>query len=117
MQRKEAVAEGSDKVVIISCDFCRRDWDGQEPMVEGHHGSVICPECLDRAVREATPRGDEIKYQCNLCLRFTIPGYVPQWSYPGNLEAVVCEECIQQAATVLGKTLRQRARSAPKQPE
>ena len=28
--------------IVISCDFCRRDWDGQEAMIEGHHGSILC---------------------------------------------------------------------------
>lgn len=109
MQREEVdeTVEGGI-LVVISCDFCRRDWDGQEPMIEGHHGSVICPGCLDLALAGAQTSAEGLKYQCNLCLRFNIPATVAKWSHPGNPEAVVCGECLQQAAGVLGKTLRKR---------
>ena len=51
MQREEP-----DGIVIL-CDFCRRDWDGQEPMIEGHHGSIICLQCLKLALQHQKSLG------------------------------------------------------------
>jgi hypothetical protein len=82
--------------IVILCDFCRRDWDGQEPMIEGHHGSVLCLQCLQQALVEQAPGPD--KFKCTLCLRFNIPPEMPRWRHPGNPEAVVCQECMYQAA-------------------
>ena len=97
MQRHEEAG------VIISCDFCGTDWDEVLPMIEGHHGSVICLACLERALAEAatTPQ----TFSCTLCLRDDLPSSLPRWSAreagPGaNPRAVACEECIRQAGMV-----------------
>jgi hypothetical protein len=82
--------------IVIVCDFCRRDWDGQEPMIEGHHGSILCLECL-KAALPAQATGDQ-KYKCTLCLRFNLPPEMPRWSNPAHPEAIVCQECLYQAA-------------------
>jgi hypothetical protein len=95
MQREE---EG---LVVISCDFCRRDWDGAEAMIEGHHGSILCLECLKRALIEKAS-GDE-KYNCTLCLRFNIPGTLPRWSHPEHPTGIACQECLYQAAGTFSK--------------
>jgi hypothetical protein len=95
MQRNEA--DG----VVISCDFCRVDWDGQAPMVEGHHGSVICLDCLKLALGEAQP--GEGKYQCTLCLRINIPPTLPRWHHAQRPEVLVCQECLHQAARAMHK--------------
>ncbi len=95
MQRKEA--DG----IVISCDFCRVDWDGQAPMVEGHHGSVICLECLKLALDEAS-LGPE-KYKCVLCLRYNIPESLPRWTHPHSPGTFVCHDCITQAAKAFSK--------------
>ena len=88
--------------IVLLCDFCRRDWDGQEPMIEGHHGSIICLECLKLAlVQQAT--GAE-KYKCTLCLRFNIPPTLPQWKNPTNSEATICQECLYQSARAFSRT-------------
>ena len=34
------------------CDFCRREWTEDSPMVEGHHGSLVCGRCLTVAYIE-----------------------------------------------------------------
>jgi hypothetical protein len=73
--------------IILCCDFCRRDWDGQEAMVEGHHGSIICLPCLKLAL-EQLKVGDD-KYKCNLCLRFNIPQTLAKWSHPDHPDAVI----------------------------
>jgi hypothetical protein len=87
--------------IVIVCDFCRRDWDGEEAMIEGHHGSILCLECMKLAL-EGMATGSE-KYKCTLCLRFNIPPTVPLWSHPQHPEAVVCQECLYQAAKAFSR--------------
>lgn len=87
--------------IVISCDFCRRDWDGQEAMIEGHHGSILCLACMMQALAEQKT-GTE-KYKCTLCLRFNIPGALPSWRNVGVSEAIVCQECLYQAARAFSR--------------
>ncbi len=93
--------EDPDGIVIV-CDFCRRDWDGQEAMIEGHHGSILCLQCTKQALIEQATGTD--KYKCTLCLRFNIPPELPRWSNPDHGEAVACQECLYQAARTFGRT-------------
>lgn len=95
MQREEP--EG----IVISCDFCRRDWDGQEAMIEGHHGSILCLQCMKAALVEQAV-GEE-KFKCTLCLRFNIPGMLPHWGNKAHPDAVVCQECLYQAARAFSR--------------
>lgn len=110
------------------CDFCRREWDGSFPMVEGHQGSLICGDCLTLAYRAAVlaakdapgndgdqeideaqagvageagaanPAGAAAK--CALCLEHRAG---PRWASPGHPESVVCARCIKQSAGTLAK--------------
>jgi hypothetical protein len=92
--------------IVLVCDFCRRDWDGQEPMIEGHHGSILCLECLKVALKEQhTQPGPEAegKYKCTLCLRFNMPAALPHWSHGAHPEAIVCQECLYQAAKAFSR--------------
>jgi hypothetical protein len=90
--------------IVIVCDFCRRDWDGQEPMIEGHHGSILCLECLKAALTEQrTGGGGGEKYKCTLCLRFNIPPELPRWSNAEHPEAIACQECLYQAARAFSR--------------
>jgi hypothetical protein len=96
MQRTE------DSQVILLCDFCRRDWDGQEAMIEGHHGSIICLSCLQRALAE---RGAAAApYRCGLCLREDLPTTLLCYVAPGHAESVVCHDCIRQAAKAFARS-------------
>ena len=98
MQRTE------DGGIVISCDFCGRDWNpetGLPPMSEGHHGSVLCLDCLKTALAEARPIG--AKYACTLCLRENVPATLPAYQSPLRPRAIACEECIHQAARVFSK--------------
>jgi len=92
--------------IIISCDFCGTDWDPHDttcarPMVEGHHGSVICLTCLQQALADhAEPAGP---YTCTMCLREGLEK--SRWFHPApvpgdglNDGATVCLSCIKQAA-------------------
>lgn len=85
------------------CDFCRRTWTGEFPMVEGHKGSLICGNCLTVAYTEvvlhamnAAPAGSV----CTMCLEERSDDC---WVSPVHEEAVVCARCIKQAAGRLHK--------------
>lgn len=105
MQRRD-----ENNMVIISCDFCGADWDEVLPMIEGHHGSILCLECLKAAVDAQTPVKE--KFQCTLCLRQKEAG-TPHWrpqreagaALPegANEHAAVCADCIEQAAGAFSK--------------
>ena len=63
--------------LIISCDFCGNDWDPhdqaqQNPMSEGHHGSVICLSCTKLGLEQAKPA--TTKFKCTLGLTDHDPG-------------------------------------------
>jgi hypothetical protein len=94
-----------DGGVVISCDFCGADWDQVRPMIEGHHGSVLCLPCLERALQEAKPANAD--FRCSLGLTDEDAGTLA-WGPPPtpgeppaagrNPHAVACGDCIQQAA-------------------
>lgn len=92
--------------IIIACDFCGTDWDQVKPMAEGHHGSVICLDCVDTACRNVTLVIG--KFKCVLCLR-EIEGTDRKCWSPGdrpenaNPDAIVCYSCIKQAARAFTK--------------
>lgn len=90
-----------DGGLIVSCDFCGTDWDGQSPVIEGHRGSIICLECLKAALKGLAASED--KYQCVLCLREGILPTVKRWSHPNHPDTFACQSCIQQAADVFDK--------------
>ncbi len=87
--------------VVIGCDFCGDDWDQVKAMIEGHHGSVLCLDCLKVALACAAPAAEP--FNCTLCLRENLPDTTPRWSpkprpQGANPHAVICEDCLQQAA-------------------
>ena len=103
MQRTEP--EG----IVISCDFCGSDWDEVKPMIEGHHGSVLCLACMQAALEKIEP-GDS-SFSCTLCL-MDKDSDVPRWSHPApssdpppgiNPHAVLCQDCLNQAAGTFSK--------------
>ena len=99
--------------IIISCDFCGSDWDPVDtsmsaPMVEGHHGSVICLACLIQALDQMAP--SDQAFDCTLCLVEAQGSEVQRWRHPGPTpspglapKAVACRACIRQAAGRFGK--------------
>ena len=99
MQRREP--EG----VVITCDFCGTDWDEVIPMIEGHHGSVLCLSCLKKALESLVPAPAE--FPCTLCLQ-THPVGDLQWvpsplPATANQRAMACKPCIFQAAGTFSK--------------
>jgi hypothetical protein len=86
--------------IIIACDFCGTDWDEVRPMSEGHKGSVICLECLEKALADRCPADDG--FDCTLCRR-PYDASTIGWSHPSpgpdpNPDARVCTDCVAQAA-------------------
>ncbi|QQE12687.1 hypothetical protein JD969_04265 [Planctomycetota bacterium] len=101
MQREE------NGYIIISCDFCGIDWDEVIPMIEGHHGSVICLSCLKKALDNASPSQDD--FDCTLCLQHK-PQHTKHWrntiatDSPGlNKNAIVCWDDIRLGAKTFHK--------------
>lgn len=101
--RKPGTNEDDVQMSDVLCDFCRREWTEDLPIVEGHHGSCLCGKCLTVAYTEVVlnevdsgPPG----YQCTLCLEHRKE---PAWRSPAYPEAVACRRCIKQCAGVLQK--------------
>ena len=90
-----------DGGLIVSCNFCGTDWDGQWAAIEGHRGSIVCLECIKIAIDNQTLGAEP--YTCPLCLRDKIPASIPRWSHPNHPEAFACHNCIEQAADTFTK--------------
>lgn len=107
MQRTE------DGGIVISCDFCGSDWDEVKPMIEGHHGSVLCLECLASALELAKPTqvatdtAVGVQPACTMCLQEPEQGkaqWIPDPRPVGaNPTALICIDCINQAAGTFSK--------------
>jgi hypothetical protein len=93
-------AEGNDYFV---CDFCRRPWRDDRPMVEGHRGALICAPCLTVAYTELVHLhmgAERAKSLCTMCLEHRDQ---PQWESPLFPESHACVRCVRQAAGVMSK--------------
>jgi hypothetical protein len=89
-----------DGSLIISCDFCRTDWNGQSPVIEGHRGSIICLECLKLALGSLTIGPT---FKCILCLREPLPETLARWNHPTTPATFACEGCVHQTADVFDR--------------
>ena len=87
--------------ITLVCDYCLRDWDGSEAMIEGHLGSIICLECLKAALPNQITTVE--KFKCTMCQRFNIPGSIRYWQSPKDAETFICHECILQSAGTFSK--------------
>jgi len=89
----------------VLCDFCGAEWIDSVPMVEGHHGSCICGNCLRLAYRavvlerasDGIVSGVE---KCTLCLEKRDETGWLNTARPG---AIACRRCINQSAGALQK--------------
>jgi len=98
----------TDEGVILACDFCGATWtpDGSgRPMIEGHRGSILCLDCLSRAVAEAIESA--APFNCTLCTQEVQPP-MKVWEHPqkpaeANAEAALCWDCTQQADRAFSK--------------
>lgn len=103
-------ASGTDFFV---CDYCRKPWAEDRPMVEGHKGSLVCGSCLRVAYAEALLSKQGVMGQrgpvypsagegpwCAMCLERRSELY---WASPIHEEALICSRCIRQSATTLSR--------------
>jgi len=110
--RKPSTDEQNVQPTDVLCDFCHREWDPDEPMLEGHQGSCICGKCLrtayvDVVLNDNNSAGED--YQCTMCLeasedrRALDRAGEPGWRSPMYDDACVCKRCIELAAKALHK--------------
>jgi hypothetical protein len=90
-----------DGQLIVSCDFCGRDWDGAFAAIEGHRGSILCLECLKAALGGLAPAAEV--FSCVLCLREKISAGTKRWSHENRPGTFACESCVMQAADVFDR--------------
>jgi len=85
----------------ILCDFCLSEWTEDRLMVEGHHGSVICGNCLRVAYTAVSVDETDDSFEgwtCTMCLEQRSD---PAWRSPMRDEALICRRCIKLAARQL----------------
>jgi hypothetical protein len=92
-------------VIESLCDYCRRTWqpDGDEIMIEGHQGSLICLKCLSAAYSAVSLHklgSEHSGTKCTMCIEDRDQS---QWESPLYEGVRVCLRCIKQAATALEK--------------
>jgi hypothetical protein len=96
----DPTAEG---VEFFKCDFCRKPWAEDRPMVEGHQGHLVCARCLTTAYLDVVHLGgghDLAKSGCTMCLEQRPEQH---WASPLFPDARICRRCIKQSATTLEK--------------
>ncbi len=111
--RKSGVDANNVKMSDVLCDFCRREWTEDVAMIEGHHGSCICGNCLRMAYLEVVLHGaancPREGYNCPMCLEVDDDraaldrGGEPGWRSPVIDDAAICRRCIKLAAGALHK--------------
>ena len=75
------------------CDFCRKPWTDDRPMVEGHQGSLICASCLTLACLSEETAGEGEK--CVMCLMMDgIKGQ--RYESPTHTGTIICDSCIKE---------------------
>jgi hypothetical protein len=90
----------------VLCNFCHRPWDPDDParpLVEGHHGSHACGECLAIAYLATVIEGRDDREKgvaCTMCLVEPDTAY---WRSPEFPDARICQACIKRSAGVLEK--------------
>ena len=112
--RKPGTDENNVQMSDVLCDFCRGEWTEDVPMVEGHHGSCICGNCLTLAYAEVVASAGGVGsalpgFSCRMCLESGKDRAALNrsdehgWASPLDSEACICRRCIKQAAGALVK--------------
>lgn len=99
--RREGTDPNNVQMSDVLCDFCRCEWTLDLPLIEGHHGSCICGDCLATAYRSVVLAGrdDAISgYRCTMCLEARSDPCFRSQTAP---DAFVCRRCIKLGATAL----------------
>jgi hypothetical protein len=107
--RKPGTDSDNVQMSDVLCDFCRREWTEDVPMIEGHQGSCLCARCLTLAYTEVVVNGSRASpgYKCPMCLEGDADREAmdragePGWQSPLYPEAVICRRCIELAARQL----------------
>lgn len=89
--------------IELACDFCGVTWDQVKPMIEGHRGSILCLECLAKAIEQAEESKEA--FTCTMC-RVEREEGMKVWrgeQLPGVQLPGVCWDCVQQADRAFGK--------------
>jgi hypothetical protein len=86
----------------VLCDFCGdAAWAAEQPCIEGHHGSIICGNCLSVAWKQIQIERLELPSSaCTMCLESRDE---PCW-HGARAESHICKRCIKQAAGALHKS-------------
>lgn len=101
--RKPGTDPNNVQMSDVLCDFCRTEWTEELPLIEGHHGSIVCGKCLTVAYTQVvlhTQSTGQPGYTCTMCLEQR-PDI--SWESPMYPEAVICKRCINLAAGALSK--------------
>ena len=110
--RKPGTDPDNVQMADVLCDFCQRQWTEDVPMLEGHHGSCICGNCLSVAYADVVLNETNTapaEFLCPMCLETTEDrasserATEPGWCSPMRGEAVICSRCIELAAAALTK--------------
>ena len=86
----------------VLCDFCgQAAWADEQPCIEGHHGSIICGDCLTQAWKIVQiDKAGAAQQACTMCLEER-----DEAGWQGvSAEAHICKRCIKQAAGALHKS-------------
>jgi hypothetical protein len=85
----------------VLCDFCHvAAWANELPCIEGHHGSIICGDCLHVAYLALPEGSDPSTEACTMCLEVRDD---PIW-VAEQTKAHICRRCVKQAAGALHKS-------------
>jgi hypothetical protein len=94
----------------VLCDFCRRPWADDVPMIEGHQGSCVCGRCLAVASADLAMGGraaEPADFTCSMCLESGRDRQALDrageagWPSPAYPESVICRRCVDLAARTL----------------
>ena len=86
----------------VLCDFCSAAaWADEQPCIEGHHGSIICGDCLARAWTAV--QIDKVSADSGTCTMCLEAREDPGWHGSGDA-SYICRRCIKQAAGALHKS-------------
>ncbi len=101
--RKPGTDPENVRMTDVLCDFCRREWTDDLPVIEGHQGSIVCGNCLTVAYTQVVLTAQDtgaLGYTCTMCLEQRPE---PAWQSPLHPESHICKRCINLAAGALAK--------------
>lgn len=82
----------------VACDFCGRDWDLAQPMVEGLGDSFICVSCAHVAYGHLIRLGLDDALPGWICTMCQEHRDGPAWPSPIRPQTVICRLCVKRTA-------------------